>query len=114
MSLLPLVRIWIGVSVLASAAGWILSAVGELNRVGYSVFFAFVAVVWVWARKRISREEETLERVDRTSEPADTPLKRGINGSGKPPWNTPKCGLRSRWHWRRVRWRFRHGLPACF
>jgi hypothetical protein len=37
MSLLPLVRIWILVSALATAAGWILSALGALNRTGYAL-----------------------------------------------------------------------------
>src|SRR5574340_844367 len=44
MSFLPLVRIWIWVSVLASVAGWLLSALGQLNRIGYGVFAAAVAV----------------------------------------------------------------------
>ncbi len=35
MSILPLVRIWIVVSALASGAGWILSAAGQLNGRGY-------------------------------------------------------------------------------
>ena len=38
MSFLPLVRIWIWVSVLASVAGWLLSALGQLNEAGYAVF----------------------------------------------------------------------------
>lgn len=37
MSCLPVVRIWILVSALASAAGWILSGLGQLNRTGYAV-----------------------------------------------------------------------------
>src|ERR1035437_5924106 len=49
MSFLPLVRLWLWVSVLASAAGWILSALGQLNRGGYIVFFAFGAsLIWFW------------------------------------------------------------------
>src|SRR5436190_150520 len=47
MSLLPLVRFWIWLSVIASAAGWILSAVGQLNRGGYAVVFAVAAAVFV-------------------------------------------------------------------
>jgi hypothetical protein len=48
MSLLPLVRIWIWISVLASVAGWLLSALGQLNRVGYAVFCGTVAaLLWV-------------------------------------------------------------------
>ena len=47
MSFLPLVRIWLWVSVLASAAGWLLSALGQLNEVGYAVFCA-AAVAGLW------------------------------------------------------------------
>jgi len=36
MSFLPLVRIWLLLSALASVAGWLLSAVGQLNRPGYA------------------------------------------------------------------------------
>jgi hypothetical protein len=53
MSLLPLVRIWIWISVLATAAGWILSALGELNSVGYVVFFAVATAVYFFGRKPI-------------------------------------------------------------
>ena len=43
MSFVPLVRLWIWISVFASAAGWTLSAFGQLNRTGYSIcFIAFV------------------------------------------------------------------------
>ncbi len=58
MSLLPLIRIWLWVSALATLAGWLLSALGQLNQVGYLAFCA-VAVVslllgrsafgWKWA-----------------------------------------------------------------
>ena len=51
MSFLPLVRIWIWVSVLASAAGWLLSALGQLNRTGYAIFAGVVvAGLWVWRK----------------------------------------------------------------
>ena len=52
MSLLPLVRIWIWISVLATSAGWILSALGALNYAGYLIFFAVAAVVYLFGRKR--------------------------------------------------------------
>jgi hypothetical protein len=45
MSFLPLVRLWLGISVLASVAGWTLSALGQLNRPGYLVCFAVFAVL---------------------------------------------------------------------
>ena len=47
MSFLPLVRIWIWVSVLASVAGWLLSALGQLNRVGYGIVLT-LAVIGLW------------------------------------------------------------------
>jgi len=48
MSFLPLVRLWLWVSALASVAGWTLSALGQLNRAGYIIFFAvFAAGVFV-------------------------------------------------------------------
>lgn len=43
MSFLPVVKIWIWISVLASVAGWTLGAIGFLNGIGYAVF-GFVAV----------------------------------------------------------------------
>jgi hypothetical protein len=52
MSSLPLIRIWIWISVFATAAGWILSAVGELNRAGYLVFFGIATAAWLLGRKR--------------------------------------------------------------
>ena len=51
MSFLPAVRIWIWVSVLASVAGWLLSALGQLNRGGYAVFCG-VAAVSLWLGRR--------------------------------------------------------------
>jgi len=52
MSSLPLIRIWIWVSALATAAGWILSALGELNPAGYVVFFAIAVGVYLFGCKR--------------------------------------------------------------
>jgi hypothetical protein len=52
MSSLPLIRIWIWISVLATAAGWILSAAGQLNRTGYLVFFGVATSVYLFGRKR--------------------------------------------------------------
>ena len=51
MSSLPLVRIWIWVSVFASVAGWLLSAFGQLNQIGYAVFCGVVFVALWSARK---------------------------------------------------------------
>lgn len=48
MSFIPLVRLWICFAAFASAAGWTLSACGQLNRAGYSIaFVAFVIFVFV-------------------------------------------------------------------
>lgn len=51
MIFLPLVKFWIWISALATLAGWALSAAGQLNRIGYAVFFfAFAVFIW-WRRK---------------------------------------------------------------
>jgi hypothetical protein len=39
MSLIVLVRLWLWISAFATAAGWLLSSVGQLNRSGYTVLF---------------------------------------------------------------------------
>jgi hypothetical protein len=46
-------KLWIWLSALASLAGWSLSAIGQLNRAGYGVFFALVAVVLFFCRGKI-------------------------------------------------------------
>ncbi|HOC57798.1 MAG TPA: hypothetical protein PKI20_19420 [Verrucomicrobiota bacterium] len=53
MSFLPLIKLWIWVSALATLAGWALSAVGQLNRVGYLVFGGLAAVAF-WLGRRVS------------------------------------------------------------
>lgn len=53
VSFLRSTKLWIWVSVLASLAGWSLSALGQLNRVGYAVFFAVVAVIFFLGRKQL-------------------------------------------------------------
>jgi hypothetical protein len=73
MSFLPLVRLWLWISVLASVAGWTLSALGQLNRPGYVVFFAVFAAVVFICRKELelvqgktnSRGEKFLRRFRR-------------------------------------------------
>ena len=73
MSFLPLVRLWLWISVLASVAGWSLSALGQLNRPGYVVFFAvFAAVVFICRKelelvqgKKNSRGKKFLRRFRR-------------------------------------------------
>jgi hypothetical protein len=46
-------KLWIWLSVLASLAGWSLSAIGELNRAGYAVFFGLAAVILFFVRSKI-------------------------------------------------------------
>jgi hypothetical protein len=73
MSFLPLVRLWLWISVLASVAGWALSAPGQLHRPGYAVFFAvFAAVVFICRKelglvqgKKNSRGKKFLRRFRR-------------------------------------------------
>ena len=57
------VRAWILLSALLVGAGWLLSALHELNRVGYLVFFALavIAVVWRWRNSRWP-SRETIQR----------------------------------------------------
>ena len=51
LNCVPLVRLWIWVSALASLAGWLLSALGLLNPIGYLVFTAAAFVV-LWTTRR--------------------------------------------------------------
>jgi hypothetical protein len=53
MLIIPLVRLWLWVSAFAVAAGWILSALGQLNRPGYTIFFAVFAVFLFFFRKEL-------------------------------------------------------------
>jgi hypothetical protein len=50
MKMLPFVRLWICLAAFASLAGWTLSALGQLNRIGYAVAFAvfILFLVWQW------------------------------------------------------------------
>jgi hypothetical protein len=53
MSFVPLVRFWLWVSAFASAAGWTLSAFGQLNRTGYGIAFAAFVVFILIGRKEL-------------------------------------------------------------
>ncbi len=53
MSFLPLVRLWLWVSALATAAGWTLSVLGQLNRPGYAILFAAFAAFVFFFRKEL-------------------------------------------------------------
>jgi hypothetical protein len=56
MSLLRLVKLWLWLSLLASLAGWTLSAIGQLNRAGYVVFFGIAAAIVLVCRRTIMAE----------------------------------------------------------
>ena len=51
MSLLPLVRLWIWLSAIATVTGWALSAAGQLNKTGY-VVASVVAVIAIYLGRR--------------------------------------------------------------
>src|SRR6266705_787254 len=53
MSFVPLVRLWLWVSAFAVAAGWTLSALGQLNRTGYGIAFIIFIVFVLVARKKL-------------------------------------------------------------
>ncbi len=50
---LRLVKIWIWLAALAGLAGWSLSALGQLNRAGYTIFFAAAVVVFFILRPEL-------------------------------------------------------------
>ncbi|HEX4264136.1 MAG TPA: hypothetical protein VH597_07340 [Verrucomicrobiae bacterium] len=49
---LRLVKLWIWISALASAAGWILSALGMLNKTGYLLFAVVVLTIVVFSFRK--------------------------------------------------------------
>jgi hypothetical protein len=53
MSFVPLVRLWLWVSAFTSAAGWTLSAFGQLNHTGYGIAFAVFFIFVFTARKEL-------------------------------------------------------------
>ena len=62
--MLNAVRIWILFSTLLVAAGWILSALHELNRAGYGVVFALAAIATVfWQRKTGWKPEKNFRQL---------------------------------------------------
>jgi hypothetical protein len=48
ISLRSAAKLWIWLSALASAAGWTLSAMGQLNPKGSAVFAILAFLVWIW------------------------------------------------------------------
>ena len=53
MSFVPLVRLWLLVCAFASAAGWTLSACGQLNRAGYGIAFIIFFIFLLVAPKEL-------------------------------------------------------------
>ncbi len=77
-------KIWILIAAFCSAAGWILSARGQLNGTGYLFCFVIVSTIFfVWRRAVLSGSR----------------------------WPNPPT-VRLRWH--RLRCRFRRPLPMVF
>jgi len=87
MSFPGFVRIWLWLSALATAAGWLLSAVGQLNRSGYLIFCAVAAAVGLLARSQLKAYFEPSP--ERRLEPAAA-------------------------NWKKLRRRFSHALPLAF
>jgi hypothetical protein len=56
MSLPRLVKFWLWLSLLTSLAGWILSAIGQLNRAGYAVLFGLATAIVLLCRGTILAE----------------------------------------------------------
>src|SRR6266404_6070168 len=54
MPFLPLVKLWLWSSVIATVAGWTLSALGELNGTGYAIFFSTAALLLWLGRKTLA------------------------------------------------------------
>src|SRR5437016_5734674 len=80
------VRIWLLISVLASLAGWALSAIGQLNRSGYILFCLVAGVSFFFCPESFRGCRRAFGLSIRTS-------------------------ARS---WKKIRWRFRRWLPGCF
>src|SRR6266436_4893568 len=90
MTFLPLVRIWVWVSALATLAGWSLSVLGYLNPAGYFAFAGLAIVILIFSRKSL---------FGRSKEP--------VSGPGAHP-------PRKQWQWNKIGWRFRRSLPLGF
>jgi hypothetical protein len=129
------IKFWIWLSALASAAGWTLSALGQLNRVGYVVFAALALAVWVWWWRTSEKRERNgvvLSKPDcggarhsvrvaigfLMADFARMVQSRWRARSDAPyPWNLGRFGQHARW--KRRSWnffwrRFRRFLPLSF
>lgn len=60
MSRQPFVQLWLWISAFATLSGWILSALGQLNRTGYVIAFACFGLFLLLARKRLGLSREGL------------------------------------------------------
>ena len=90
---MSLVRLWLWISAFASATGWTLSALGQLNRVGYAIAFViFIIFVWV-ARSGLFAAKREDGRSRRAGHP-------------------PSAIFHLRFH--ALTRRFRRPLPLCF
>ena len=112
MSFLPLVRIWIWVSVLASAAGWVLSALGQLNEAGYVVFSAVGAAALWFGRKGLFKQQGSFKTPREEDAPfpltQPSPRKRGSEPGPSGAWP------RGFFNWQKIRSRLRRWLPVSF
>ena len=142
MSALPLVRIWLVVSAFASVAGWMLSAVGQLNRAGYVILGLVVVLLlllrgdWLdWVRARASRAERLAETEKRqktavlqgaaassgltakSGSASRTPFGSGLSQEGARVVefsSRAPVSVRRAIRWAGVRRRFGRWLPASF
>jgi len=104
MTLLPLVRIWLWISALATLAGWTLSAVGYLNPLGYFIFFGLALILFFTLRKQ-EPKHLVVDDIIRSRRPVvdDVRSRSRFSAQGTPYVVRYK-----------IRWRFRHSLPLGF
>ncbi|MDD5139820.1 MAG: hypothetical protein PHY43_06110, partial [Verrucomicrobiales bacterium] len=93
MSFVPLVRLWLWVSAFAVAAGWTLSAFGQLNRTGYGIAFAAFVIFLLAGRNWF-----LTARIEN----------RGLKIGGHFPFSIFHLRFRA------LARRFRRPLPLCF
>ncbi|MFO1489177.1 MAG: hypothetical protein U1F65_11940 [Verrucomicrobiota bacterium] len=62
MDFLRPVRLWIWFGTVTSLAGWTLSALGQLNRTGYVLFFGAALALWWWFQKSATAQPTPCRR----------------------------------------------------
>src|ERR1043166_6319437 len=68
MTWVPIVKAWIWISALATLAAWVLSAAGQLNRIGYVVFFGLALTgFFVW--RKLASDPTGLASTERNKKP---------------------------------------------